>query len=65
MKKSNRQLAGKNRYNLFNATALAGICLLFSVTVIGQQAKGGKKASMFVTMWRFGGVAQLVRAVES
>ncbi len=44
MKKSNRQLAGKNRYNLFNAIALAGICLLFSVTVIGQP-KGGKKIS--------------------
>ena len=45
MKKSYRQFVGKNRYNLFNAIALAGICLLFSVTVIGQQAKGGKKIS--------------------
>jgi len=45
MKKSNRQLAGKNRYNLFNAIALTGIGILFSVTVIGQPVKDVKKIS--------------------
>lgn len=45
MKKSNRLFASKNKYSLFNAIALAGICLLFSVTVIGQPAKGGRKIS--------------------